>query len=78
LQKWREIIVSRVKEGIEKAKRYGTKSGVPIVRLVATLPKDFDKYYKKWKTKKISGVEFSNLLRIGRTTLYRYIKVYEG
>lgn len=37
----RELIVERVKEGIEKAKTYGTKSGNPIGRPKRTLPKNF-------------------------------------
>ena len=43
----RELIVERVREGIEKAKIYGTKSGRPIGRPERELPKDFEKYYKK-------------------------------
>ena len=39
----REMIVERVNEGIEKAKRYGTKSGKPIGRPERTLPKNFEK-----------------------------------
>lgn len=74
----REIIVERVKEGIQKAKRYGTKSGKAIGRPERTLPKDFEKYYRKWKDKEITGVEFAKLLEVSRATLYRYIKQYEN
>ncbi len=42
-----------------------------------TLPKDFGKYYKKWKAKEVTATEFAKLLEVGRTTLYRYIKIYE-
>jgi DNA invertase Pin-like site-specific DNA recombinase len=73
----REVIVERVKEGIEKAKRYGTKSGKAIGRPERTLPKDFEKYYLKWKAKEIKATEFAKLLEVGRTTLYRYIDLYE-
>jgi DNA invertase Pin-like site-specific DNA recombinase len=73
----RELIVDRVKEGIEKAKIYGTKSGKPIGRPERTLPKDFEKYYVKWKTNEITAVEFSKLLGISKATLYRYIKEYK-
>lgn len=72
----RELIVDRVREGIEKAKIYGTKSGKPIGRPERAVPKDFEKYYKQWKAKEITAVEFSKLLGISRATLYRYIKYY--
>lgn len=42
-----------------------------------TLPKDFSKYYKKWSANEITATEFAKLLEVGRTTLYRYIKIYE-
>jgi len=73
----REIIVDRVKEGIQKARIYGTKSGKSIGRPERVLPQDFKKYYIKWKAKEITAVEFANLLRIGRTTLYSYINEYQ-
>ena len=41
----RELIVERIREGIVKAKKYGTKTGRPIGRPMRTLPKDFIKYY---------------------------------
>lgn len=74
----REQIVSRVKEGIQKAQKYGTKSGKPIGRPSVDLPKDFNKYYQKWKANEITAVEFAKLLKISRATLYRYIKSAEG
>lgn len=73
----RELIVERVREGVEKAKIYGTKSGKPIGRPERTLPKDFEKYYSKWKDKEITAIEFARLLKISRATLYRHIKEYE-
>jgi DNA invertase Pin-like site-specific DNA recombinase len=72
----RELIVERVKEGIEKAKTYGTKSGNPIGRPKRTLPKNFEKYYNRWKLGDITATEFARLLSISRATLYRYIKHY--
>lgn len=73
----RELIVDRVKEGIEKAKEHGTKSGKAIGRPERTLPKNFEKYYKQYKSEEITGVEFAKLLEVSRATLYRYIKEYE-
>ncbi len=74
----REIIVANVKDGIKKAKEYGTKSGKPIGRPKVELLSNFEKYYDKWKAKEINGVEFARLIGKGRTTLYRYIKMYES
>ena len=36
----RELINDRVREGVEKAKRYGTKTARPFGRLAAQLPKE--------------------------------------
>ncbi len=41
------MIVERVKEEVEKARRYGTRSGKPIDRPRAKPGKDFDKYFAK-------------------------------
>jgi DNA invertase Pin-like site-specific DNA recombinase len=71
--KEREKIQSRVKEGLLNAKVKGVKLGRPE----RVLPKDFEKYYKKWKARGITAVEFSKLLNVSRATLYRYIKEYE-
>jgi DNA invertase Pin-like site-specific DNA recombinase len=73
----REQIVERVREGVQKAQKYGTRSGKPIGRPTMTLPETFKKYYDKWKAGEITAVEFAKLLGVGRTTLYRYIKHYE-
>jgi DNA invertase Pin-like site-specific DNA recombinase len=74
----REITVERVREGLEKAKLYGTKSGNPIGRPGIQLPKEFTKYYKRWSEKELTAVEFSKLLKVSRATLYRYIKYYNS
>jgi DNA invertase Pin-like site-specific DNA recombinase len=73
----REITVERIREGIKKAKKYGTKSGIAIGRPIRKLPKEFKKYYIKWKKREIKAVEFANLLKVSRATLYRYITDYE-
>lgn len=73
----RETIQLNVKQGIAKAKLYGTKSGKPIGRPERTLPRDFERYYNRYKSKEITGVEFAKLLEVGRATLYRYIAEYE-
>ncbi|KNY27624.1 helix-turn-helix domain-containing protein [Pseudobacteroides cellulosolvens] len=74
----RELIVEIVREGIEKAKKFGTKSGIAIGRPQRTLPKDFEKYYIRWKQKEIKATEFAKLVGLSRATLYRYINEYEN
>ena len=74
----REIIVERVREGIEKAKKFGTKSGIAIGRPERTLPKEFKKYYDKWNEKEIKATEFAKLIGVSRATLYRYISLFES
>jgi len=73
----RELTVERVREGIAKAKKYGTKSGRPMGRPQRELSPNFKKYYDKWKAGEITGVEFAKLLDMSRPTLYRHIKQYE-
>jgi DNA invertase Pin-like site-specific DNA recombinase len=73
----REISNERVREGIEKAKRFGTKSGIPIGRPPAVLPKEFEKYYLQCKAGEITKVDFAKLLRVGRKTIYRWIEQFE-
>ena len=73
----RELTVERVREGIAKAKKYGTRSGMPIGRPFLQLPKTFPKYYYRWENKDITGVEFARLLGVSRPTLYRYINTYK-
>jgi len=73
----RELIVDRVREGMQKAQIHGTRSGKPIGRPERDLPKDFDKYYRRWKADEITAVEFARLLEISRSTLYRYIDLKE-
>jgi DNA invertase Pin-like site-specific DNA recombinase len=74
----REVTNERVREGMVKAKRYGTRSGKPIGRPGRQLPAGFDKYYPKWKAKEISAVEFARLLQVSRASLYNYIKLREA
>ncbi|MGV8979913.1 recombinase family protein [Clostridium sp.] len=71
--KEREKIQGRVIEGLRNAKAKGVKLGRPG----RTLPKDFKKYYSKWKAAEITAVEFAKMLEISRATLYRHIKEYE-
>jgi DNA invertase Pin-like site-specific DNA recombinase len=78
----RETTQQRVREGIEKCKATGvTKTGVWFGRQKVTkddLPKKFEKYYFQWKDDQMKATEFAKLLDVSRTTLYRYIKIYQG
>lgn len=46
----RELTVERVREGIRKAQKYGTRSGNPINRPSRQIPVSFKMYYEMWKT----------------------------
>lgn len=74
----REILVDRVREGVEKARRFGTKSGKKIGRPEPELPQVFEKYYNKMNEGEITKVEMSKLLQASRSTIYRWIELYEN
>lgn len=73
----REITVERVREGVEKAMRYGTKSGIPFGRPEPELPNTFPKYYVKMHSGEITKVDMARMLKVGRSTVYRWIRQYE-
>jgi DNA invertase Pin-like site-specific DNA recombinase len=66
-----------VREGMGKAKRYGTKSGRPIGRPEPELPATFEEIYNKVKSGKYTKVEAAKYLGVSRVTVYRWIKYYE-
>lgn len=70
-------IKKRQAEGIQIAKAEGKYKGRKSVS-IEDLPKGFDKLYKQWKNRQINATQFTSLLNLkSRTTLYKYIKVYE-
>lgn len=73
----RELIVERTREGMEKAKKYGTKSGKAIGRPEATIPEGFEKVYKLYSEGKITQQESANMLKVSRMTFYRYTLMYK-
>ena len=77
----RNKIRQRQAEGIQEALKKGVKFGREK-RSVDTLPKDFEKIYRRLKSKSGKGTltneEGAKLLGITRMTLYRYIKLYES
>ncbi len=73
----RELITSRVIEGLENAMMNGTKSGKPVGRPKRELPRNFNKYYEQWKAEKITATEFARLIECSRQGLYNYIRLYK-
>lgn len=74
-QQEREKAVDRINQGLEVAKAKGKKLGRPKVNL----PPEFKKEYTKFKNGeygKMSAISFAKMLGIGRSTLYKYIKMY--
>ena len=70
-------IKKRQAEGIALAKAEGKYQGRKSVTK-EDLPKDFAKLYRQWKNDGISATQFASLLGLkSRTTLYKYIKVFE-
>lgn len=75
-QQEREKTVKRINQGLDAARAKGKKLGRPNVEL----PKDFIKEYEKFKNGeygKISALQFAKMMGIGRSTLYKYIRIYE-
>ena len=76
-QQEREKTVMRINQGLDVARAKGKILGRPK----ADLPKEFVKEYKKFKDGEYGNITASGLakmLGIGRSTLYKYIKLAEG
>jgi len=74
----RELTVERIREGMAKAKRYGTRSGRPVGRPPRQIPASFKKYYPMWKAGDITATDFARLIEVSRPTLYKYIQEHEA
>ena len=75
-QQEREKTVNRINQGLEVARIKGKTLGRPK----ADLPQDFIKEYTKFKNEeygKMSAMSFAKMIGIGRSTLYKYIKLFE-
>ncbi|KEH84574.1 recombinase family protein [Clostridium novyi] len=75
-QQEREKTVARINQGLDVARSKGKKLGRPKTEL----PKDFIKQYESFKNGeygKMSSSGFAKMLGIGRSTLYKYIKIYK-
>ena len=76
-QQEREKIISRINQGLDVARENGKKLGRPKVKL----PKDFYKEYRKFKNGEYGSMtasNFSKMMGIGRSTLYKYIKILDN
>lgn len=76
-QQEREKIVSRINQGLDVARENGKKLGRPQVKL----PKDFCKEYRKFKNGaygSMTASNFAKMMGIGRSTLYKYIKILDN
>ncbi|MCY6958852.1 recombinase family protein [Clostridium brassicae] len=74
-QQEREKTVSRINQGLAVAKANGTKLGRPK----AELPDNFKKEYENFeagKYGKMTAAGFAKMLGIGRSTFYKYVKIY--
>ncbi|MCD2503336.1 recombinase family protein [Clostridium sp. NSJ-145] len=76
-QQERDKIVSRINQGLEVARTTGKTLGRPK----AELPKEFIKEYTKFKDGhygNMTSTGLAKMLGIGRSTLYKYIKLYKN
>jgi DNA invertase Pin-like site-specific DNA recombinase len=69
----RDYLKDRQMEGIAVAVELGKYKG----RKAIEYPKQWDKYYKMYKSNDISGVDMMKLLELKKTTFYKLIKQYE-
>lgn len=70
------MIRARVKSGMENAKAKGATIGRPHTT-VDHIPAAFLKFYPSYKNGKLTATEFARVSGIGRTTLYKYLKIVE-
>lgn len=76
-QQEREKIIDRINQGLAVARAKGKTLGRPK----AELPTNFIREYNKFKSGEygnISATGFAKMMGIGRSTLYKYIKLIEG
>lgn len=76
----RNKIRTRQAEGIALAKEQGKYKGrKPVTKEELSTNKEFVKLYKQHKEGKLNATQFTKLMGLSsRTTLYKYIKIYEG
>ncbi len=73
-QQEREKIISRINQGLEAARKKGTKLGRPPVEIDSNFIREYTKF-KNGDYGKITATKFAKMLGIGRSTLYKYINL---
>ena len=58
----RELTVEPIREGMAKAKRYGTRSDKPVGWQPRKVPASFEKYYRMWNDGDIMATNFARLI----------------
>lgn len=69
---WKNIINQRVKSGMENAKTKSKTIDIPAAT-ADNIPNVFYKHYPKYKNGEIYKMEFSRLLDLFYTTIYKYL-----
>ncbi|RTR26545.1 recombinase family protein [Robertmurraya yapensis] len=75
----RKRILLRQAEGIAAAKASGQTFGRPSINYINLTTEQkylIEKNYERWKSKKITAVEFMKLLDLKKNTFYKVIKQY--
>lgn len=72
----RDIISQRVKSGMMNAKAKGKKIGRPKTS-IGNIPYKFFQFYPLLKEKQITISDFSKILECSRTSIYKYISIFE-
>ncbi|NRT73623.1 recombinase family protein [Clostridium beijerinckii] len=76
-QQEREKTVQRINQGLDVARAKGKTLGRPKAELSSNFIKEYDKF-KKGEYGNMSASGFAKMLGIGRSTLYKYVNIYEG
>ena len=71
------MIRARVKSGVENAKAKGKPIGRPHTT-PDNIPAAFLKFYPAYKCGQLTATEFARVADVGRTTLYKYLKIVEA
>jgi len=71
------MIRARVKSGMENAKAKGKAIGRPHTT-IDDVPPAFLKFYPAYKNGQLTATEFARVANVGRTTLYKYLKIVEA
>lgn len=72
-----DMIVQRVKSGMENARAKGKIIGRPKTT-IDNIPSIFYKYYPMFRNGKINITEFARLCEMTRATIYKYLNIVEN